>query len=132
MLSNLTHLFFVGMTPCLWVVISIWLKTTTLSWNIRNQLPSDVASYPRRIGVSPTLLWKPTNSVSFYFVIWFFLDNETKWDFYVVSVLNSRTIGPVLPPLNCHACFTQFYVCIRIYHSQIENIEAIAEWTYQN
>jgi len=60
-----------GMTPCLWVVISRWFKTTTLSGNIRNQLSSDVASYPRRIGVSATLLWKPKNSASFYFVLWF-------------------------------------------------------------
>jgi hypothetical protein len=61
-----------------------------------------------------------------------FLDNATQWDFYAVSVFNSTTIGPVLPPLICHACFKPSYISIRIYHSQIENIEAIAEQTYKN
>jgi len=64
-------LLFLGLTPCLWVVISKRFKTTTLSGNIRDQLSSDVASYPRQIGVSVMLLWKPKNSVSFYFVLWF-------------------------------------------------------------
>jgi hypothetical protein len=90
------HLFFLGMTPCHWVLSSWRFKTTTLSWNIKNQLLSDVASYPRRMGVSATLLRKPKNSISFFFVLCFslsygFLGNETKWDFYDVSVLNSRT-----------------------------------------
>jgi hypothetical protein len=61
-----------------------------------------------------------------------FLDNAAQWDFYAVSDFNSRTIGTGLPPLICHACFKPFYISIRIYHPQIENIEAFAEQTYQN
>jgi hypothetical protein len=60
------------------------------------------------------------------------LDNATQWDFDAVSFFNSRTIGPVLPLLTCHAFLKPFYISIRIYHSQIENIEAMAEQTYQN
>lgn len=71
-------------------------------------LPSDVALYPRRIGASATLLWKRKNSA--FNLSYVFLDNETKWDFYAVSVLNLRTIGPVLPPLIRIACFTLFCI----------------------
>jgi len=36
-------------------------ETTTLSWNVRNQLRSDIASYLRRMETSLTPLLKPKN-----------------------------------------------------------------------
>jgi len=56
--------FFWDVMPHHWVTGSQHFKTAYWSENFRNRLPSDMASYSRRMESSATLLHKPQTSQS--------------------------------------------------------------------
>jgi hypothetical protein len=58
-ISHKRYLFFSDMALCLWVNGAQLFETVFMSQNIKQQSPSNAASYPRRMKTSTTLLQKP-------------------------------------------------------------------------